>query len=104
MDPWLMRLMQALALAATLASPLPALAEEADAQPRALAADIQSSLADDDEEDADEDDSADFPDDGSHALRNQPEVVGPEPLLPISPTEEKELLGDWGDSAAEAED
>lgn len=54
--------------------------------------------------DNDEDDSADYPEDGSGALERGPRFFAPKGLLPISPTEEKGLLGNWGDSATEAED
>lgn len=48
-----------------------------------------------------EDSNADYPDDGSRALlEGSGEIV----LEPLTPIEERGLLGDWGDSDDEAED
>lgn len=49
-------------------------------------------------------DEADFVDDGSRLLGSSRRRDTAEDLRPISPAEEKNLLGDWGDSAGEAED
>lgn len=46
----------------------------------------------------------DYADDGSRALTDTTRALVPVELRPISPTEERRLLGDWGDSAAETED
>lgn len=101
-NSWLLELLQVLALTLPAALAAPALAGDTDTPPQVLAAEMQSSVADDEKED--EDDGAEYPDDGSHALRQEPSVLVPERLLPIGATEEKDLLGDWGDAAAEAED
>ena len=52
----------------------------------------------------DDDEDLDNTDDGSRSLSGKAGAHPPTELSPISPTEEKELLGDWGDSAEEAED
>jgi hypothetical protein len=63
-----------------------------------------NTLQDPADEDHYDDHNADYPDDGSRALRERTGFTVPEGLMPIGPTEEEGLLGDWGDSEEEAED
>lgn len=101
-DLWRLQLLLVLTLSVPAALAAPLSGGAADSAPQVLDAGVHSGLAEDGDDE--EDDSADYPDDGSGALRDQPADPVPERLLPISTTEEKRLLGDWGDSAAEAED
>jgi hypothetical protein len=52
----------------------------------------------------DEEFDGDDADDGSAALLNAVRSIPPADLRPIDLSEEKALLGDWGDSANEDED
>lgn len=87
------------ALSVTLGSP--ALGADTGVAPPVLPT---AALSDAMGNDVEDDDSADYPEDGSGALESGPRFPVPKGLLPISPAEEKGLLGNWGDSATEAED
>lgn len=90
----------AIALSVTLGTPV--LAADTGASPQTLPESAQTGAADNEGED--EDDDADYPDDGSRTLNIRPGSATATGLLPLSPSEEKDLLGNWGDSASEAED
>jgi hypothetical protein len=51
-----------------------------------------------------DDPDAEYPDDGSHAIRERAGASVPDSLTPIGPLEESGLLGNWGDAEDEAED
>jgi len=99
---WRAKLLQGFALVLFVTAGTPVLGADTGAALHALPAVAQPNAAAGDEED--DDDTSDYPDDGSGALGNGSRFPVPRGLLPISPTEEKGLLGNWGDAAAEAED
>lgn len=98
---WLAKLLQRFVVALSVTLGSPAFGADTGAAPLALPPAALSDAIENDEED---DDSADYPEDGSGALGSGPRFPVPKGLLPISPAEEKGLLGNWGDSASEAED
>jgi len=98
----IIRSLQVAAIALSVALGTPVLAIDGGAPPQILQEDTLLDAADDAGDD--EGDNADYPDDGSSALKIRPGSAAPAVLLPLSPSEEKGLLGNWGDSATEAED
>lgn len=59
---------------------------------------------DDNNDEDEEEKNEDYPDDGSAQLISGNPDSPPAGLTPISPAEEKGLLGNWGDAAGEGED
>jgi len=97
----LAKLLQRFAVALSITLGSPASGADTGAAPLVLPTATLSDAIENDEED---DDNADYPEDGSSALESGPRFPVPKGLLPISPAEEKGLLGNWGDTASEGED
>jgi hypothetical protein len=91
------------ALLLLLAAPLSLISGEVAAAPGPLTA-AWATPADDGGDEDDEEEDGDYPDDGSTQVISANPGLPPAGLTPISPAEEKGLLGNWGDAAGEGED